>query len=152
MATPAMPTSQASAGAWLSSRYFTMAPHSRPVRSQSRTVPPTDRAARGQPRADALGARVGEEERGLLRRQDREPLLVGGQEPSQRRVGRLLRRVLPPGRDQLHLARERPDGGVLERAPREERARGDGHDERHDHGRADPEEEPRPKGHRGTSL
>ena len=111
-----------------------------------------DRAACGQPRADALGACLGQEERGLLRRQDGEPLLVGGQEPSQRRVGRLLGRVLPPGRDQLHLARERPDGGVLERAPREERARGDGDDERHDHGRADPEEQPRPQAHRGTSL
>ena len=111
-----------------------------------------DRAACGQPGADALGACLGQEERGLHRRQDCEPLLIGGKESPQRRVGRRLGRVLPPGRDQLHLARERPDGGVLERAPREESARGDGDDERHDHGGADPEEQARAQAHRGTSL
>ena len=109
-------------------------------------------AARGGARSDALGARVGEQERRLRGSEDREPLLVRGEE--------LPELVLRPpagigaslGRDQLDLALERVDPGLLQRPSREKGSGDDGDEKGDEHRAGDAEEEARPQAHCGTSL
>ena len=98
-------------------------------------------AARRGARSDALGACAGEQERRLRGSDDREPLLVRGEE--------LPELVLRPpagigaslGRDQLDLPLEGVDAGLLQRPSREEGSGDDGDENGHEHRAGDSEEE-----------
>ena len=85
------------------------------------------------------------------RGQDREPLLVGREELTELplRAPRWIRASLR--RDQVDLPLEGVHRRVLERPPRQERAREHRDDQRDEHRPCDPEEKARTESH-GTSL
>ena len=105
------------------------------------------------PARNWLAPRLREQQLCLGGRQDREALLVGGEEPAELVRGGPRRLVAPLRGDQLDLPFERIDGGLLERASREEGSGDDRDDDRDEHGAGDAEEEARPeRAHPGTSL
>ena len=96
-------------------------------------------------RAQLGGCLAGEQQLGLRRRQDRQPLLLGGEEAAERGLAgrQRVRRML--GDDQLDLPVERAPGVVVERAARERRPDREHHDRRDGERRRDTDEQTCPK-------
>ena len=110
-----------------------------------------DLAGRDAARFEAFPGGLGEQELGLLGREDREALVFGCEEASELGLDVTCGCLSSLGRDQVDLPLERAERGRLERAARQEGSGDDGHDERDDHRPRDADEEPRPQTH-PTSL
>ena len=120
-------------------------PAAEPGGVHERLAAHVDRAVRVARRAQLGGGLGGEEQLRLRRRQDREPLLLRGEEAAEGRLAGRQRVRGMLGDDQVDLAVERAARVVVERAAGERGADGEHHDRRHGERRGDPDEEPAPQ-------